>query len=78
MNIGLVFSGGMAQGAYQIRALRALNNFMPLHEIKYISCASIGVLNSYAYATGNNKIHSLRITGDLLVTKKQKRCSQTK
>ncbi len=53
MNIGLVLSGGMAKGAYQIGALRALNSFVPLNEIKYISCASIGVLNGYAYATEN-------------------------
>ncbi len=53
MNIGLVLSGGMAKGAYQIGALKALNEFIPLHEIKYISGASVGVLNGYAYATGN-------------------------
>lgn len=53
MNIGLVLSGGMAKGAYQIGALRALNSFVPPSEIKYISCASIGVLNGYAYATEN-------------------------
>jgi len=55
MNIGLVLSGGMAKGAYQIGALKALNEFIPLKEIKYISCASIGVLNGYAYATENLK-----------------------
>lgn len=53
MNIGLVLSGGMAKGAYQIGALRALNTFVPPDEIKYMSCASIGVLNGYAYATEN-------------------------
>ena len=53
MNIGLVLAGGMAKGAYQIGALQALSEFVPLEEIKYISCASIGVLNGYAYATGN-------------------------
>ena len=53
MNIGLVLSGGMAKGAYQIGALKALNEFIPLKEIKCISCASIGVLNGYAYATEN-------------------------
>ena len=53
MNIGLVLSGGMGKGAYQIGALRALNEFIPLKEIKYISCASVGVLNGYAYATDN-------------------------
>lgn len=53
MNIGLVLSGGMAKGAYQVGALRALSNYIPLEEIKYISCASVGVLNGYAYATQN-------------------------
>ncbi len=53
MNIGLVLSGGMAKGAYQIGALRALNRFLPLSEIKYLSCASVGVLNGYAYITEN-------------------------
>ncbi len=53
MNIGLVLSGGMAKGAYQIGALRALNEFVPPNEIKYISCASVGVLNGYAYVTNN-------------------------
>ena len=53
MNIGLVLSGGMAKGAYQIGALKALREYIPLHEIKYVSCASIGVLNGYAYLTEN-------------------------
>lgn len=53
MNIGLVLSGGMAKGAYQIGALKALNEFIPQKDIKYMSCASIGVLNGYAYATEN-------------------------
>ncbi len=52
MNIGLVLSGGMAKGAYQVGALKALNDFIPADEVKYISCASIGVLNGYAYASG--------------------------
>lgn len=51
MNIGLVLSGGMAKGAYQIGALKALGNFIPLNQFKYISCASVGVLNGYAYIT---------------------------
>ncbi len=53
MNIGLVLSGGMAKGAYQIGALRAIDKFVPKKDIKYISCASVGVLNGYAYATDN-------------------------
>lgn len=51
MNIGIVLSGGMAKGAYQVGALKAISEFIPKDEIKYISCASIGVLNGYAYAT---------------------------
>ncbi len=43
----------MAKGAIQIGALKALCEFIPLEEIKYISCASVGVLNGYAYATEN-------------------------
>lgn len=49
MKIGLVLSGGMAKGALQIGALKALNEYIPREEIKYISCASVGVLNGYAY-----------------------------
>ncbi|MCM1220418.1 MAG: patatin-like phospholipase family protein [Lachnospiraceae bacterium] len=52
MNIGLVLSGGMAKGAYQIGALKALETFIPMNEVKFISCASVGVLNGYAYTTG--------------------------
>ncbi len=53
MNIGLVLSGGMAKGAYQIGALKALEEYIPRSQINCISCASVGVLNGYAYATGN-------------------------
>lgn len=51
MNIGVVLSGGMAKGAYQIGALRAIEKLIPNEEISIMSCASIGVLNGYAYAT---------------------------
>lgn len=50
MNVGIVLSGGMAKGAYQIGALRAIQKYVPIEHIKYISGASIGVLNGYAYA----------------------------
>jgi len=53
MNVGLVLSGGMAKGAYQIGALKALQNFVPMEQITHISAASVGVLNGYAYATRN-------------------------
>ena len=45
MNIGLVLSGGMAKGAYQVGALKAINELFPKGSIKYISASSIGVLN---------------------------------
>lgn len=51
MNIGLVLSGGMAKGAYQVGALQALSEIIPFDEIKYVSCSSVGVLNGYAYVT---------------------------
>lgn len=51
MNIGIVLSGGMAKGAYQVGALKAISEFIPLDAVKYVSCASIGTLNGYAYAT---------------------------
>lgn len=51
MNIGLILSGGMAKGALQLGALYALSEFIPLEEIKYVSCASVGALNGYAYMT---------------------------
>ena len=51
MNIGLLLSGGMAKGALQLGALCALNEIIPLEEIKYVSCASVGAINGYAYMT---------------------------
>lgn len=51
MNIGVVLSGGFAKGAYQIGALKAIAEFIPRHEIKYVSGASVGALNGYALVT---------------------------
>lgn len=53
MRIGLVLAGGFAKGAYQLGALRALEQFVPKENIYCISAASIGALNAYAYATDN-------------------------
>lgn len=50
MNIGVVLCGGFAKGAYQIGALKAIEERFPFENIKYLSCASIGVLNGYAFA----------------------------
>ncbi len=51
MDIGLVLSGGMAKGAYQIGALKAIKKFIDPCDIKVISCSSIGVLNGYSFVT---------------------------
>ncbi|MDR2599319.1 MAG: patatin-like phospholipase family protein [Oscillospiraceae bacterium] len=52
-NIGLVLSGGMAKGAYQLGALQAINTVFKPSVISYVSSASIGALNSYLYLTNN-------------------------
>lgn len=49
--IGLVLSGGMGKGAYQIGALSALQEYFSPSDFDYISSASVGAINSYAYAT---------------------------
>ena len=49
MNIGIVLSGGMAKGAYQIGALKAIRENINIDDIKCMSCASIGVLNGYSF-----------------------------
>lgn len=53
MDIGLVLSGGMAKGAYQIGALKAINEYISPDMFQCISSSSVGVLNAYAFATGN-------------------------
>jgi len=59
-NIGLVLSGGMAKGAYQVGVLKALREFVRLEKDGgrdniYISASSIGALNAYAYLSGRLK-----------------------
>ena len=55
MKIGLILSGGIAKGAYQVGVLRAVEEFFSLDEISYISAASVGALNAAAYAAGETK-----------------------
>jgi len=52
-NIGLVLSGGMAKGAYQIGALQAINEVFKLSDIRCASAASVGALNTYLYLTSS-------------------------
>lgn len=69
MHIGLVLSGGMGKGAYQIGALTAIREFLQPSDFEYVSAASIGVLNTYAFLTNNlekaeNMWRSLDLKGD--------------
>lgn len=52
-HIGLVLSGGMGKGAYQIGALSAISEFFIPSDFEYVSAASIGTLNTYAFLTNN-------------------------
>lgn len=56
MKVGLVLSGGLAKGAYQIGALKAISEYFKPGEIEYISSSSVGALNAYAYATDNLEV----------------------
>lgn len=51
--IGLVLSGGMAKGAYQLGALKAIQEFLPPHRFEIVSASSVGALNAYAFLTGH-------------------------
>ena len=52
-HIGLVLSGGMGKGAYQIGALSAISEFLSPSDFEYVSAASVGTLNTYAFLTNN-------------------------
>lgn len=51
LSLGLVLSGGIAKGAYQIGFLKALSE-NKYFDVTAVSAASIGTLNSYAFCTG--------------------------
>ena len=53
MKVGLVLSGGLAKGAYQIGALRAIGEYFKPEELECISSSSVGSLNAYAFASNN-------------------------
>lgn len=53
MHIGLVLSGGMGKGEYEIGALTAISEFFDPSDFEYVSAASVGVLNTYAFLTNN-------------------------
>lgn len=52
--LGVVLSGGLAKGAYQIGFINALLKYFRRDQIEYVSGASIGICNAYALSA--NKI----------------------
>ncbi|MBQ9414285.1 MAG: patatin-like phospholipase family protein [Clostridia bacterium] len=62
--IGLVLSGGLGKGAYQIGALQALSHYFEPCDFQYVSAASIGAINTYAYLTDHLK-QAARIWNDM-------------
>lgn len=57
LNIGIVFSGGFAKGAYEIGFCKALLEYTDKVNIKAVSGSSIGGLNAYGFI--NNKLDYL-------------------
>ncbi len=52
MKIGLVVSGGMAKGAYEVGALKAIGEYFRPEDFCAVSAASVGTLNAYAWCSG--------------------------
>ena len=52
MKLGLVLGGGTAKGAFQVGILKALARVYPPESFACISASSIGIMNAYAFATG--------------------------
>lgn len=50
-NIGLVLAGGFAKGAYHIGALEAIREYFDPKDFSFVSAASIGAFNAYAFVT---------------------------
>ncbi|MBQ8732200.1 MAG: hypothetical protein IJY82_05165 [Oscillospiraceae bacterium] len=75
-DVGIILSGGMAKGAYQIGVINALSEYFSQGQIKAISAASVGVLNGYAFAAGKmdaaealwREIHSSQKTSGSFIT----------
>lgn len=49
--IGLLLSGGLGKGAYQIGALHAIKAYFKPEDFLCVSAASVGALNAFAYLT---------------------------
>lgn len=54
-NIGIVLAGAASKGAYEIGALRAIEDAFGLDSVKCVSSASIGALIAQAHGTGKSE-----------------------
>lgn len=52
VKVGLVLSGALSKGAYQLGFLRALEEKTDCSQIKMVSGTSVGACNGYAFVTG--------------------------
>lgn len=53
--VELLLSGGLAKGAYQIGALRALEKYFAPEDLVCVSASSVGALNAQSYVTGHTE-----------------------
>ena len=51
--VGLVLSGGMGKGAYQIGALRAITEYIKPEDFTMVSASSVGAVNAYSFLIGH-------------------------
>lgn len=54
ISIGLTLSGGMLKGAYQAGALQCISERIPSQLFHYNSAASIGMVNAFAFFSGQS------------------------
>ena len=53
--IGIVMAGAASKGAYEIGALRAIEEYFGMENIKYVSTASIGSIIAQAHGIGKSE-----------------------
>ena len=51
--VGLLLSGGLSKGAYQIGALRAIEKYFAPEDFAFVSASSVGALNAQSFLTGH-------------------------
>lgn len=51
--VGLVLSGGMGKGAYQIGALRVITEYIKPEDFTMVSASSVGAVNAYSFLIGH-------------------------